>query len=246
VRCLRAANFGPAEVIREGTCFKSDPGEATLDVTCFVRTQNQADVEMACFACVQFEKPFAGFEVRSIMNDDKNALVVSGDALPDVLRNELPRLVDAQMLVEGLRQLQQRIPDFTQLSPEEVRSLMRVAYHDPMFRETGLQTAVVWEHTKTMTGRSGEELREDADVIRVWDEVERELTAVLKGISAANLKRKHALGRALWKIYNVLRVTVKHSDRLMKPYFDAMREAYLKRRKKRGKDAKTEEETPKE
>lgn len=173
------------------------------------------------------------------MSDDKKALVVSGDPLPAVFQNELPRFVDGQMLVAGLRQLQHRIPDFTQLSPEEVRSLMRVAYLDPVFRENALQAAAAWEHTKTMTGRSGEELREEAEIIRIWDEVERELTVVLRGISAANLKRKHHLGKALWKVYNVLRVTVKHSDRLLKPYFDAMREAYLKSREKPGKNAKT-------
>jgi hypothetical protein len=245
VRCLRGANVCPAEVIREVACFVSGPGEATREWTWAARRRDQADVEGSGLACVQFEETFRRVRGPIIMSDEKKALVVSGDALPTVFQNEL-RLVDAQTLLVGLRQLQHRIPDFTQLSPEEIRSLMRVAYLDPVFRENALQVAAVWDHTKTMTGRSGDELREEAEVIRIWDEVERDWTVVLKGISAANLKRKHHLGKALWRIYNVLRVTVKHSDRLMKPYFDAMKEAYLKSRKRPAKDAKTEPKTPKE
>lgn len=185
------------------------------------------------------------------MSDKKDALVVSGDALPDVLRDGVPRLVDAQMLVKGLRLLQQRIPDYTQLSPEEVRSLIRVAYLDPEFRENGLRAAEVCSHTKLLTGRSAEELRGEDAVIREWDEVERELTIVLKGISAANLKRKHHLGKALLKLYDYLRITVKRSERNLRPYFDAMKEAYLRRRKKPAKaevktKAEAENETAKE
>jgi hypothetical protein len=167
------------------------------------------------------------------MSDDKEALVTSDNPLPAVLRDELPRLVDAGTLVEGLRYLQQRIPDYTQLTAAEARSLMRVAYLDPEFVENGLQAAAVWESTKLYTGRSAEELRREAEECRRWDEVERELAVVLKGIAAANLKRKHRLGSALWLIYNILRrVTLTGADRNLRPYFDAMKRAYLKRRKK--------------
>jgi len=260
---LRAVNSGVPEATREVGDFVSGLREVNLEVTCFVSGLREVIREVTCFARTENRTNggVAGFarwsdatndrvtevaactirgtfrrvsEVRSIMNDDKNALVVSTDPLPAVLRNESP-LVDALMLVEGLRQLQQRIPDFTQLSPEEVRSLMRAAYLSAEFREKGLQTAAVWNITKNITGRSGEELRAEEEVIRHWDEVEQEWTVILKGIAAANLKRKHHLGTALLKIYRTLRVTVRGSDRLLRPYFDAMKEAYLKGRKKPAK-----------
>lgn len=169
------------------------------------------------------------------MSDDKEAMVASGDPLPAVLRNELPLLVDARTLVEGLRYLQQRIPEYTQLSTGEARSMTRVAHLDPEFVEVGLQTAAAWDDTTAVLGRSAEALRRDADEIGNWDEVERELTVLLKGIAAANLKRKHRLGHAILKIYNVLRYSVDTHNRHLRPYFDDMKRAFLKRRKKPGK-----------
>ena len=177
------------------------------------------------------------------MNDDKEVQVASGDPLPAVLRNELPQLVDAQTLVEGLRYLQQRIPDYTQLSVAETQSLIHVASLDPEFIENGLQTAAVWDLTKPMTGRSAEELREEAEKCRRMDEVERELKVLLKGVSAANLKQKHRLGSALMLIYNTLRVSIEDRDRKLRPYFEAMKRAFLKRRKKSVK-ARAEPEPP--
>lgn len=174
------------------------------------------------------------------MSDDEKVLVAPGDPLPAALRDELPQLVDAQTLIEGLRYLQQRIPDFTQLSVAEARSLMHVAYLDPEFIENGLQTAAVWDLTQRMTGRSAEELREEAEKCRRMDEVERELKVLLKGISAVNLKQKHRLGSALMVIYNTLSVTIEDRDRKLRPYFEAMKRAFLKRRKKSAK-AKAQE-----
>ena len=60
-------------------------------------------------------------------------------------------------------------------------------------------------------------------------------------------RRGPRLGSALLKIYRILRVTVKSSDHLMRPYFDAMKEAYLKGRKKPAKGkAEPEPEPPKD
>ena len=78
-------------------------------------------------------------------------------------------------------------------------------------------------------------MRAEADEIREWDEVERELTVLLKGIAAANLKRKHHLGTNVLKLYNILRITVDVQNSHLRPYFDAMKQAYLRRRKKAGK-----------
>jgi hypothetical protein len=122
--------------------------------------------------------------------------------------------------MEGLRYLQQRIPEYTQLSVDEARSMTRVAHFDPAFIGVGIQAAAAWDNTTVVIGRSAEELRREADTVRHWDEVERELTVLLKGITVANLKRKHRLGQAVLTIYNVLRHTVDVHDRKLRPYFD--------------------------
>jgi hypothetical protein len=182
------------------------------------------------------------------MNNNENVLIPSADAAASsashsdplaVLRTAPPLLVEPATLVEGLRFLQSRIPDYTQLSADEVRAMMRAAYLDPEFIEVGIQSAGAWDNAKAALGMTGEEMRAEADEIRKWDEVERELTVLLKGIAAANLKRKHHLGTTVLKLYNVLRVTVDFQNRHLRPYFDAMKQAYLRRRKKAGK-AETE------
>lgn len=110
--------------------------------------------------------------------------------------------------------------------------MTRVAHFDPEFIDVGLQAAAAWDHTTAVTGWSAEELRREADTIRHWDEVERELTFLMKGIAAANLKRKHRLGRAVLTIYNVLRHTVDAHDRDLRPHFDQLKRAYVRRRRK--------------
>jgi hypothetical protein len=191
-----------------------------------------------------------------IMSTNENELVTSSDTAGSsastgdplaVLRTAPPLLVEPTTLVEGLRFLQSRIPDYTQLSADEVRAMMRAAYLDPEFIEVGIQSAGAWENSKAALGMSGGEMRAQADEIRKWDEVERELTVLLKGIAAANLKRKHHLGSTVLKLYNILRLTVDFQNSHLRPYFDAMKKAYLRRRKKAGKAAAdAEPERPKD
>lgn len=155
-----------------------------------------------------------------------------------------PALVEARMLMEGLRYLQQRIPEFTQLTVREKRSRARAANLDPEFMEAGLQTAEVWPETKSIVGRSAEELREEEAEIRRWDGTLVELQAFMSGIAAANLNRKHHLGRAILLIYSIVGTQLRddREDRsFMRPYYDNMKRAYLRTLKKGRKKAKKEE-----
>jgi len=156
-----------------------------------------------------------------------------------------PSLAEPEVLVEGLRYLQQRIPEFTHLSVQEKRSHARAANLDPEFVESGLHAAGVWRKTKLIAGRSSEELGQEHEVIRRWDEVILEMRAVLDGIEAANLKRKHHLGKAILRIYRILSIFFRHDrpgeDAYMRPYYENMRRAYLKTQRFRGRKKKKEE-----
>jgi hypothetical protein len=154
-----------------------------------------------------------------------------------------PPLVEPEMLVEGLRYLQQRVPEFTQLSVQEKRSHARAANLDPEFIEHGLHAACVWPKTQLVLKRSGEELRQEQEEIRHWDQVVRELRALTDGIEAANLKRKHRLGTAILQLYHILgsffRYRTRPEDAYLRPYYDNMKHAYL--RTQRFRKAKKEE-----
>lgn len=166
--------------------------------------------------------------------------------LLDVRETTLP-LAEPEMLVKGLRDLQQRIPEFTQLSVEEKRAHARAANLDPEFIETGLHAADVWHHTERFVKRSGRELREEHEETRRWDEVIREMRAITDGIEAANIKRKHRLGTAILQIYRFLGIFAKRGgpeDAYMRPYYENMKRAYLRTRQFRRKTKK--EEPPEE
>ena len=153
-------------------------------------------------------------------------------------------MIEAETLVKGVDVLQQRLPGFTQLSLRERRSMMRAANLEPELIETGLEAAAAWEHTQLYTRRTDEELRCEAEEIRRWDRAERKLQALVDGIAAANLKRKHRLGRAILQIYTALRDEMHEPDQStvhLRPYFENMKRAYMKRVKKGRKKGKKEE-----
>ncbi|PYQ32208.1 MAG: hypothetical protein DMF56_00095 [Acidobacteria bacterium] len=156
-----------------------------------------------------------------------------------------PSLAEPEVLVAGLRYLQQRIPEFTQLSVQEKRSHARAANLDPEFIENGLHAAGVFRDTKLLVGRNSEELREEDEEIRRWDAVILEMRALIDGIEAANLKRKHRLGSAILTIYRVIGIYLRHprsEDAYLRPYYENMRRAYLKTQRFRGRKKKEEPE----
>lgn len=145
-------------------------------------------------------------------------------------------LADPDLLVEALRYLQQRIPGFTQLSIEEERKLTRVAFLDPEFLEAGVRTGRAWKEAKSVTGLSGEEMRELSEENRRWDELESAVRAFLKGISARNRQERHRLGDAILTMYGILGRTINRPHRRhLRPLYEEMKSAYMRSRRHRGK-----------
>lgn len=164
---------------------------------------------------------------------------------PLIIPNASGPQVEPEQLVEALRYLQQYIPEFTQLSVREERSMARAGHLDPEFIDTGIQAGSAWLQAKQVIGRTGAELRQEADEIRRWNDVERELRALTKGVAGANLKRKHRLGEAILTIYAILgakmRLETAAGDSHLRPYYDDMKRAYLRALRKSRKKARSEE-----
>ncbi len=168
-----------------------------------------------------------------------NALAVEGSSPPS--------LVDPETLVLGLRYLQRQIPGFVQLSLAQKRSMARAAYLDREFVETGIHVAGAWDKAEAIIGRSPEELRRDAEDSRRWDDVVRELRALVNGIADANLARKHRLGRDILNIYVLLGGRIRHTDPgtvHLRPYYEEMKRLYLRRLEKRKARGTAKEEDP--
>lgn len=158
------------------------------------------------------------------------------------------QVADPEILLLGLRYLQQRIPGFVQLTVRERQSMTRSANLDPEFREIGIQVGGAWNECKSLIKRDGRELRQEEEDIRKWNEVERELRALLKGVSDANLKRKAHLGEAVLMIYGIVGTVLEHPwNAHLRGLWEQMQGAYLKAVKKaRKKTAKSEEPKPEE
>lgn len=147
-----------------------------------------------------------------------------------------PLPVRPEVLTEGLRYLEERIPGYVHLSVEEERSMIRAAFLDPEFIEGGIEAALNWPLAKKVLGASGPELQNANDVIAHWDETIRKVRAVLEGMEGANLQRRHDLGTKILLLYAILKTTVKNPERRhLRPYLENMKRAYLKKRKKPAK-----------
>jgi hypothetical protein len=179
-------------------------------------------------------------------DDLEPAETVATPAASDLLvtaQTTPPSLVEPEMLVKGLRYLQERIPEFTQLSVREKRSHARAANLDPEFVENGLHAARVWRDTKLIVKRSGEDLQQEHEEIGRWDEVIRDLRALTDGVEAANVKRKHRLGMAILHIYRILGIYLHRSrpeDEYMRPYYENMKRAYMRTQQFRRRKKKEE------
>jgi hypothetical protein len=162
------------------------------------------------------------------MSDDDSvpSLTVFDPTAPLSLRPE--------MLTEGPRYLEQRIPGYIHLSAEVQRSRLRVAYLDPEFILAGIEAILNWEgDLKGILGSSGEELRANHEEIARWDETIHKLRAVLAGIEGANLERRYALNQTILVFYGILKTTVNKPNRIhLRPYLETMKRAYMRRRKK--------------
>jgi hypothetical protein len=145
-------------------------------------------------------------------------------------------VADPGALVDAFRLLAERIPGFTQLSTEEERKLTRAAFLDPEFLEAGVRAGRAWDEAKTVTGLSGEEMRDLSEENRRWDELESVVGAFLKGISARNRKERHRLGEAILTMYSLLgRAINRKHGRHLRPFYEEMKRAYMRSRKHRGK-----------
>ena len=172
--------------------------------------------------------------------EEKEAIVESVDA-PLVLQGEpLPPVVPTpQTLIRVFRLLRERIPDFTQLSVEEERSMIRASNLDPEFIADAILAAENWDSAALHAGMTPEEMRELETAIPHWDAVEKEWLVTARGIAGANRKRRHRLGRAGLEIYFALGIAVKRPENShLRPYYERMKRSYMKNRKPRGKARK--------
>ncbi|HEY0144400.1 MAG TPA: hypothetical protein VGF48_26185 [Thermoanaerobaculia bacterium] len=122
-------------------------------------------------------------------------------------------MVTPDEVLEQLRALRQRIPEFVQLPKTRETGVMRkrarlnVAFAREAFGAVGASDLV-----QEVIGNSAEELHQAEDEMARWTIVESELSAMLSGVAAGNLVRRERIARAALQAYNVSTQLVKQEE----------------------------------
>ena len=118
-----------------------------------------------------------------------------------------------EALVEHLRELRAQIPDYGQLTTTDAAVLRRAASLNTSFVQAAINAIGASKEVQLALGRTADLLRQDADETARWSAVEDELRAMLKGVIAANLTRRHRLGLTALQAYSISRQLVRQPDR---------------------------------
>jgi hypothetical protein len=149
--------------------------------------------------------------------------------------------IEPEELVTELRAFRQRIPDYGQITTLQAGQLRRAAAVKPALVYASINAIGASETVQGAVGSTPKELLDVQNDAARWSAVEDELRAMLKGVSAANLARRHFVGFTALQAYGVSRRLVRqkeHADLL--PHVDEMKR--LNRRRK--KDEKPSDPAP--
>jgi hypothetical protein len=138
-----------------------------------------------------------------------------------------------EQFIEQLRTMRQQIPEYVQLTAAEKRVLRRLNLGDPHFVQTAIHLLGTADGVQQAIGKVPDQLRLDADEDKQWRTVVDEVKALLKGVVAANLVRRHRLALAVQQTYQISRQIVRSNAELL-PLVEGMQQ--MKRAsRKRGK-----------
>lgn len=131
---------------------------------------------------------------------------------PTATAEDPPLFLAPEAVLEQLQLLQQQIPEFTQLEIPDAHALRSVANLNPAFVRTAIDTVSASARVQTALGRDPERVKQEALDADQWSSVEAQLRSLLKGVTAANLLRRHRVGMTALKTYNISRQLVRGSD----------------------------------
>lgn len=151
--------------------------------------------------------------------------------------------VDPKTLVHALRNMESQIPHYRQLTQKQSLAIRRAATLSEAWINVAVNAAGESKTVQSSINATYEDLRQEMEEIPRWEEVEAMLKVLLKGVSAANVIRRHRVGLKALQIYGICRQLVRqpeHADLI--PYVEKMIEMNKlgKRKKKDVGDAKTE------
>jgi hypothetical protein len=122
-------------------------------------------------------------------------------------------MLTPEQFIEQLRAMQQQLPEFVQLPKlRGIGHIRRVANMATELAHDGIGAISVSETVQSAIGQTAEQMHQAEDEIGRWAVAENEARTLLRGLSAANLVRRHRIGLALMQVYNVSRQLVRQEE----------------------------------
>jgi hypothetical protein len=153
-----------------------------------------------------------------------------------------------EQVVEQLRVLRERIPEFVQLpNNRETRQIRRDARLSVDFAHEAFNAVGASNVVQDLIGNSPDDLHKAEDEMARWTAVESELRAMLRGVAAANLVRRRRIGHAALQAYNVSSQLVKLDEHAhLLPHVERMRQLRKagRRRAKPAAEAQPQQQSP--
>jgi hypothetical protein len=151
---------------------------------------------------------------------------IIGSSIPKrsaLAATDTPMLTPEQV-VEQLRALQQQIPEFVQLpNNRELKQMRRVVSLNAAFAHEAINAVGASDTVQTVVGNTPDELHQAEDEVGRWSAVESELRAMLRGVSVANLIRRHRFCHVALQAYNVSRQLVRQDQHAnLLPHVESM------------------------
>lgn len=115
-------------------------------------------------------------------------------------------------LVEIFRAVVPHIPRFGPLSEEDMSRLRTISHTDPAFVQASINTVGASSNMESLIGRTSDDLRRETDEASRWTAVEDAVRALLHGIAAANMLRRHRIGLTALQTYNAARQLVRSKE----------------------------------
>ncbi len=152
--------------------------------------------------------------------------------------------ITPEEVVQQLRALRDRIPDFTQLQASEAMSLGARNGVDPRAIQSAINAVGASEAARSALGTTAEEMRGEAELSARWGTVVEELEATLKGVRATIMIRRDRLALTALQAYNICRQLARKKEHAhLLPHVAAMRQRFATGRR-RAKPVEPEQPKP--
>jgi len=148
--------------------------------------------------------------------------------------------VNPEDVVAQLRAIRQTIPDYGQVPVATRKTMRSAAVVSVHFVNASINTVGASSTVQAAVGRTPEDLLQESNDVARWSAVEDELHAMLQGVAAANLSRRHRLGLTALQTYGVTRQLARKPENAdLLPHL-----AIMQSLNRLGRRKKTSDQTP--